>query len=52
MYYIHHTNSYVFHDIAKVIAHELNHNCEITNDLSKRDGIWILFFDSFFKDWL
>ena len=47
MYYIHHTNSHVFHTIAKVIAHELNYNCKITTDLTKKDGIWILFFDSF-----
>ena len=48
MYYIHLTDSFVFHTISKVIAHELNYKCEITDDLTKSDGIWILFFDSFY----
>jgi hypothetical protein len=47
MHYIHYTNSLVFHPIAKVIQYELGGNCEITNDLSKKNGIWILFYDSF-----
>jgi hypothetical protein len=49
MYYIHYTNSLVFHPISKVIQYELGGNCEITNDLSKKNGIWILFYDSFYN---
>lgn len=49
MFYIHHTNSLVFHGIAKVIANEINDECEITSDLSKSGGTWILFFDSFWN---
>jgi hypothetical protein len=50
MYYIHLTNSFVFHPISKIIQHELGENCEITNDLSKKNGIWILFYDSYYNN--
>jgi hypothetical protein len=50
MYYIHYTDSYVFHTISKVIQYELNQACEITDDLTKTGGTWILFYDSFHKD--
>lgn len=50
MYYIHHTNSLVFHSISKVIQYELGDKCEITNDLSKKNGIWILFYDSYYNN--
>ena len=50
MYYIHNTNSFVFHEIAKVIKHELgDENCIITSDLSQKEGTWIIFFDSFWN---
>ena len=50
MYYIHLTNSFVFHPVSKVIQHEIGENCEITNDLSKKNGIWILFYDSYYNN--
>jgi len=49
MFYVHHTNSFVFHDIARVIENEMLDSCEITTDLSKSGGTWILFFDSFWN---
>lgn len=49
MFYIHHTYSLVFHDIARVIKNEIGDNCEITRDTTKKDGVWILFFDSFWN---
>lgn len=49
MFYIHHTNSFVFHEIARVIKNEIQDECVITSDLTKSDGVWILFFDSFWN---